>query len=137
MEFSTFTIRLAVLLLPGLLAAVIVERLTVHPKWEQFRFGVYSLILGISTYVIYQFSTSAILRISSCLREVQYEPKVLSFWEGMFNTSRSIDSSEVFVACCISIILGYALARAVQNKWMHRLARSHPETPYRLQSRQL
>jgi hypothetical protein len=40
MEISAFTMRLLILLLPGLIAAVIVERLTLHPKWEQFRFAV-------------------------------------------------------------------------------------------------
>lgn len=123
MQITAFTIRLLILFLPGLIAAVIVERLTVHPKWEQFRFAVYSLMLGCAVYVLYQVGLDAARHLAAAVAGCEYSPRTLAFWAAMFDSNNQIVAGEVLVACCLAAILGLLLTCAVQKKWMHRLAR--------------
>ncbi|MBK7670734.1 MAG: hypothetical protein IPJ24_04955 [bacterium] len=122
MELSSLTIRIAVLLLPGLIAAVLVERLTVHPKWEQFRFGTYALILGCASYV----SLDAVMQVVAFLgRHVfhcQCPVNSSDFLNAMFDSTASPKASAVLGASVVAVLLGLALAKVVQGKWMFRFA---------------
>ena len=54
MELTELTLRLVVLLLPGAIAALIVDKLTPHRPWSSFRFILHAIILGSITYITYQ-----------------------------------------------------------------------------------
>lgn len=123
MDITSFTIRVLIVLMPGLIAAVLVEQLTVHPKWEQFRFAVYSLILGCVTYVLYQIGINIYLWVVAYIGGTKYQLQNLSFWYCMSDTEASIKPAELFIACCISVILGMALVGLVQHKWLHRISK--------------
>ncbi|HZF31336.1 MAG TPA: hypothetical protein VE907_19625 [Gammaproteobacteria bacterium] len=43
-----------VVLFPGILAATVADKLTVHSKWDSFKFALYSFLLGVLTYSVLQ-----------------------------------------------------------------------------------
>jgi hypothetical protein len=123
MELSSVTIRIAVLLLPGLIAAILVERLTVHPKWEQFRFGTYALILGCASYVALDAILQAAEFIGMHLLRCQCDTSPSRFLDAMFDSTVRPKAAMVLGASAMAVVLGLLLARGVQSKWMFRVAR--------------
>lgn len=122
MSDSIFTIRVVVLLLPGLLAAIIVERLTVHPKWEQFRFLLYSGILGCLSYIFLQLGLNGIKLIVAKARNIDFEPTFLGVWSSLFNKEGAIKVNEVALACFVALALGLGITAVVQYKLIYRFA---------------
>lgn len=53
MGISEFTIKLIILFFPGIVAFVIIDKLTQHKKISNFYVVIYSFILGLVSYLIY------------------------------------------------------------------------------------
>ncbi len=51
---SQLAIIVIVVLMPGILAASVADKLTVHSKWDSFKFPIYALIFGALTYSLLQ-----------------------------------------------------------------------------------
>lgn len=52
---NELAIAVGVILFPGLITAVICDKITVHsPRWGSFKYSVYSFIFGVSCYVALQ-----------------------------------------------------------------------------------
>ncbi len=47
MEISELTLKLIIILIPGAIATVIIDKLTIHKEWPPFKFVVNAIILGI------------------------------------------------------------------------------------------
>lgn len=54
MEVSELTLKLILLLIPGAIACIIFEKLTIHRKWTPFQFVANAIIFGGSSYLIAQ-----------------------------------------------------------------------------------
>jgi hypothetical protein len=122
METSELTIRLIVLLIPGLIAALMIETLTVHTKWSQFRFVLYSILLGYASYFSYQ--AFEIVRGVVCWAWTHtFSYNQLSFWGSLFSPKVPISLREVFVTCVFSILLGMVMSGIIQYKVVNRIAR--------------
>jgi len=117
MDISELTIRLIVLLLPGMIASLIIEKLTVHSKWEPFKFVIYSVILGMLSYSLYQCSLYIIETYNYFLKR-GYNPTIISFWSSLFNSQEPISVSEVFVACIHSVFVGLIMSKIVHYKYL-------------------
>lgn len=114
---SELTVQLILLLLPGALSALVVERLTVHPTWSQFRFVLYSILLGAASYA----TLDLVLRVTGwSLAPVSGR---LSVWGALATDGQTIPSEELLLACVVGLLLGLLLTRSVQNKWLHRLGK--------------
>ncbi len=53
-RMSQLVIVVIVVLLPGILATSIADKLTVHSAWDSFKFPLYALLLGVLTYSLLQ-----------------------------------------------------------------------------------
>ena len=51
---NQLVVSLVVILMPGIIAAIISDKLTSHSKWDSFKFALYSLVLGVLTYAMLQ-----------------------------------------------------------------------------------
>ncbi|RZK26353.1 MAG: hypothetical protein EOO43_03075 [Flavobacterium sp.] len=66
MQVSEFTLKLILLLIPGAIASIIFEKLTIHKKWSPFQFIANSIMFGGACYLTSQlvlsvaFSTNAL-----------------------------------------------------------------------------
>ncbi len=122
MEISELTIRIIILLLPGLIGALIIEKLTVHKEISNFRFVVHSIILGCSSYLTLQFILN-IFALFRLLFKDNFEPKTIMFWNSLFNAKTPISISEVAYSCLSGILLAFFISAAVQNKWLNIIAK--------------
>lgn len=110
MEISDFTIRIIILLIPGIIATVILENLTIHKRYTPFHYGLYSLLLGFCSYLVLKvvyffFGTS------------------LVFWEALLNEEIAINPKEILLACVCSVFVGLAISAMVYWKVLIRIAK--------------
>ena len=122
MAITELTIRLIILLIPGIIATLRVERLTVHARWSHFRFVIYSILLGGTSYlaiqIIYYFCG-----LFNYLRDGFYVPIRLKFWESLFDACIPISIEEVILTCIFSIIFGFIITKFNQTKCLQFIAR--------------
>ena len=121
MDISQLAVRLIILLLPGVISALLVEVLTVHKKWSQFRFGLYSVVLGLIAYAVLQTLAAA---FNGALHEFNitcFNPVNLTFWDSLFDDTKPVKSGEVLIAVVLSIPIGYFASFTITKKWINRL----------------
>lgn len=111
MQTSELTIRIILLILPGAIAALIIEKLTVHKPWDTFRFIFYSTLMGFVTYLTYQ--AYYFLVVSS---------DILSFWKAITDNKVSISIREILYASLIAIPIGFIGSVVIQYKVINKIA---------------
>lgn len=114
MEISELTLKLVLLLIPGAIASLIVEQLTIHKDWNSFRFIMSSIVLGCLSYLLLQ-----LIYWFPC---IEIEDKTLQFWITLAD-SDSIPYTEILYASCASIIIGLVITLSIQQKWIFKIAR--------------
>ena len=112
MQPSELTIRIILLILPGAIAALIIEKLTVHKPWDAFRFIFYSTLMGFVTYLTYQAYYFLVVNSDT-----------LSFWKAIIDNRASISIREILWASLIAIPIGFIVSAAIQYKVINRIAK--------------
>lgn len=51
---NQLVVTIIIILLPGIIATVICDKIVVHSKWTTFKFSLYSFVLGFVTYALLQ-----------------------------------------------------------------------------------
>lgn len=115
MDISQLAVRLVIVMLPGIIAALIIERLTVHKPWDSFRFVLYSFLLGTLSYLALQ----CVFSIVSCLFSIGIK---VSFWDAIDGGAPLLNFREIFSAVVVSIFLGSIISTIITWKWFHRIA---------------
>lgn len=121
MELSVFTIKIVVLLLPGIFSTFIIENLTNRKKFDIRTFIVSVIMLGFISYFI--------LLVCHVLKDVilvgikNYSFKNISFFESLVSTKKSIRMDEVLYATIISIITGIIIAKNLNNGLIFKIFR--------------
>lgn len=118
MEISSLTVKLIVLLLPGILAALLVEKITVHKPWGQFRFLLYAIVLGAISYAI----LSIFIDIYNLFVATKHQI-TLTFWQSLFLPAQAVKPLEVIFAVIIGILIAILASLAITKNWVIRLAR--------------
>ena len=118
MEISDLTIKLIILLIPGILSALIIEQITVHQKWTQFKFILYSILLGFASYFMYdQF-----LKLSPFIEYLLNSNTnfvSIRFWDSLFDAKIPVSLKEVFIACLYSVFIGLIISACIHYKLGH------------------
>jgi len=112
---------LVVVLLPGILAAVICDRITVHSKWGSFKFGLYSVVLGIGSYAALQSIYYSIDLFDRLFFNTQ-SWTVLHVWSSALSSTPSIPPFEVLFSALISVPLAFFASYVINYKWINKLA---------------
>ncbi len=119
MDLTSFTVKLALLLLPGIFGALLYDKLTIHRPWKQFRYALYILIISISAYVLLDvlYSLINLFRCKNFLK--------LHFWDDLFQPTSSGHLIEVFWAVIVSfqlsIVLTYLRTHGLIYKFFQRI----------------
>ena len=121
MEISDLTIKLIILLIPGILSALIIEQITVHQKWTQFKFILYSILLGFASYFMYDQFLKLSLFIEYLLNSNTNFVSI-RFWDSLFDAKIPVSLKEVFIACLYSVFIGLIISACIHYKLLHRLA---------------
>lgn len=117
MNISDLTLRLIFLLIPGAIAALIVEKLTFHRNWSMFSFILYSFLLGIGAYFSHQLVLVVCGYIAGC------SSKSLVFWDALFNISTKISLKEIALTCLLAVVVGYLVSAVMNHKLLFKSAK--------------
>lgn len=121
MEFSDFTIRLILILIPGAIATLIVEAITIHKKWAPIRFFVSASILGVLSFAFLQILYWA----SQLLTDINFsceDFKSLQTWSAILQKNSEINPSEIVFCIPVSVIVGFFISYLIQHKILYRVA---------------
>lgn len=117
---SQLLVTLVVILFPGILSAIIYDKITTHSKWDSFKFSLYSLVLGIFSYSFLQ----AIYLVSDIVKSLDL-PETwtwLSIWQHALEPNGSINASEIFGAAIVSLPVALASSYIINHKLFNKLA---------------
>lgn len=122
MPVSDLAIRIITLLLPGIIATIIIDTLTVHEKGTSFKFIISAIILGPLSYLLLQIELFCLYGI---VWIINHNTKLIhiQFWDSLFNPKWPISAIEVIFACVASVFLALILSKAIQEKWIFKIAR--------------
>lgn len=112
MSLSEFTLSIILTFLPGLIAFIIVEQLTVHNEVKPYRFVIYSLLLGFACYLLYYPLTL-----------IPFLGLKFHFIQSLSNTKISLDFKEILVTTLLSIPLGLLVSFLINHKVLHKLGK--------------
>lgn len=111
MEISEFTLKLIIVIVPGAIASIIYEKLTIHKKWTPFQFTLNSILMGGISYMFADFFCEIIFDDSS----------FDSFWDNL--PLKEIPFLAVVKASFASIFIGFTGAWMDKVKLINKVAR--------------
>lgn len=110
MTLSALALKLILILIPGGLATLILEKLTTYLKWEPFKFIINSILLGGLSYLL-----------SDLIFYILYADNIQKFW--LTFTSNDIPFWEIIRATGVSVFVGFGASWVVNKKLISRSAR--------------
>jgi len=111
MEISELTLKLIILLIPGAIACVIYEKITIHKKWNAFPFVANSILFGASSYIIAQLIFNLIGNDST----------FDNFWSNL--PTKEIPYKAVNKSSIIAVILSLICAALDYHKVLNNFAK--------------
>lgn len=111
MSLSEFTLRIILIFLPGLIALIIVEQLTVHKEVKPYRFFLNSLILGFLCYLLYY-----------PISLIPFFYLKFNFFQSLLDNKLPLYFWEIFIATLLSVPLGFIVSLLINSKVLHKTA---------------
>jgi len=110
-QVSELTLKLIIILLPGAIAFLIYQKLTIsYKRKDSFAFVMNSIVFGSITYLVCE------LILGRIFGYIGFQ----DFWLNL--KSKDIPFTVVVIASGFSILIGYVGASIDNNKWINRLA---------------
>lgn len=117
---NQLAVVLVVVLFPGIIAATIANKLTVHSRWDSFKFALYAFVLGVLTYASLQLGVyAADLFNSWCSGTRSW--RHLAIWMVAQDGSTAIPPWEIATAVFLSVPLAFVVSAGVQYKVLTRV----------------
>ena len=119
---NELVVTLVLILLPGIIAAVVADKITVHSKWGSFKFGLYALLLGVGCYVALQaaYWIWCFLIEAACGSCAEYEQ--IQIWRAALDDGVSIRGWEVVLATLLALPVAFLASWVINYKLLNRLA---------------
>lgn len=111
---NEFTVRLALLFLPGIICALVVEKLVPTSAWSTARLALYALVLGLACYLTYALLDAAVTRTW---------PPMVGLLKSLAD-NRALDFTEIFLATAAAPFVGLAVSLALNGHWLNRFAKT-------------
>ena len=124
MEVTALSIKIILLLVPGAIASLINDKLSLRPRaFSPFNFVVYSILFGLLAYAIFQLSSNLIYGIINkfSVTKVEYY-QVTALQLDSLENMRKISGVEILIATFIAIILAFIVTGIGHNKLIYRFA---------------
>lgn len=119
---NELVVTLVLILLPGIIAAVIADKITVHSRWGSFKFGLYAFLLGVGCYATLQLAFWAWCFMSHVLCSNCSEYGQLRIWSVALDDGVSIHGREVVLATILALPVAFLASWIVNFKLLNRLA---------------
>ncbi|MDP9504562.1 hypothetical protein [Pseudomonas protegens] len=113
-------VTLIVILLPGIIAAIVFDKITSHTKWGSFKFVLYALVLGVVCYSCLQ----VLCWLGDILKAITgpLEWSTLAIWNSALSAAVSLKASEIFGAVLFSGPVAFLASYLVSHKTFNKLA---------------
>jgi hypothetical protein len=122
MQISDLTIRLIILIIPGIVVTLIVDTLTTHREWSPFRFSIYSIVLGVASYLFDQLFLYLWRLLTLLFISFPITPS-LTFWSSLFDNKIPISINEVILTCLFSsLFLGFLITFIINHQFLYKIA---------------
>lgn len=122
-NMSQLVVTLIVIMLPGIIAAIISDKITFHSKWDSFKFGLYSLVLGVLSYAGLQGFYLIVDVFQAKGFPAQWS--WLGIWQAALKAESGVNSVEVFWATAfafpVALISSFCINHKIFNKAASRL----------------
>lgn len=109
------TIGVIFIFLPGILALMVSEKLTSHPKREGYELLAFTFVLGCLSHLLYFIFYASLKRFDVLLPEDKW-------LDLMSTTSTAAQPSVVLYTTTLGVVLGFILSYARNYSWLHRFA---------------
>lgn len=121
---NSLAVAIAIILLPGLVASVICDKITVHsPRWDAFKYSIYSFLFGVLSYGLLQFVEYAYQQIMGLLSQTyEAQASTLGVWSIIQNDKAPIALSEVGWATVLAPVVALLASLLVNYKVINRIA---------------
>lgn len=122
---NELAIAVGVVLFPGLVAAVICDKITVHsPRWDWFKYSIYSFVFGMSCYLLLQALIYFWNGTVGCALQRPVTSPTLVVWALATTQRRAVAASEVLWATALSPLVAALAALAVNRKLINKTAQA-------------
>lgn len=111
MEISELTLKLILLLIPGSIACILYERLTIHKSWNSFKFITNAILFGGISYLIAQ------MIFNICGDDQSFK----LFWDNL--PSKEIPYNVIIKASVVSIFVGLIATGIDQYKIINTIGK--------------
>lgn len=112
---NQLVVTLIVILLPGIIANVICDKIVVHSKWTAFKFSLYALVLGVFSYALLQTIFYAIdICCAGTTKGIEWTH--LKVWDVSTNGKTKIPALEVVFASILSLPVSFFAALLINRK---------------------
>lgn len=117
-------IAVAIIMLPGIISSVICDKIIIHhPKWDYFKFSLYSFVLGIATYILLQiilFVFDIFFSTLFSLENISWSRLIV--WNFIFDCNSKLSLFEVFQATSLSMPVAFFASWCVHFKFFTKAA---------------
>lgn len=118
---TQLVVSIVVILLPGIVATIISDKLTSHSKWDSFKFGLYALVLGVFSYGILQFLVY-IYNVLQSLTINGLNWQHLNIWNSALSGGQNISAWEVCSAFLLSVPVAFIASWIINHKVFNKIA---------------
>ena len=118
---TQLVVSIVVILLPGIIATIISDKLTSHSKWDAFKFGLYALVLGVFSYGILQFLVY-VYNVFKSLTISGFVWQHLNIWNSALNGGKDIHAWEVCSAFLLSVPVAFIASWMINYKVFNKIA---------------
>lgn len=123
---NQLVIAVAIIMLPGIISSVICDKIVVHnPRWNYFKFSLYSFILGVASYMLLQFLIFVFDVIFSKYFFVERMIwSRLIVWDFITDSNSKLSLFEVFQATTLSMPVAFFASWCVNFKIFTKIAKN-------------
>jgi hypothetical protein len=118
MALTELTIKIIIIVSPGIITSLIIQYLTISKKQSDFKFAIVSIVFGLVNYLVLQFLywTQQLI----CVHQEE-SFRLLRTLEELSAVSNKIYWGEVIIAIILSIVLGFVYSYMDHHKVINKL----------------
>lgn len=120
---NQLVVTLIVILMPGIIATVISDKITIHSKWTSFKFSLYALVLGVFSYIVLQFIYYGI-DVFSAEKIAGLHWSHLQIWKAFYGENPAVPAAEVAFAMLLSFPVAFIASYSINHKIFNKIAQA-------------
>jgi hypothetical protein len=118
---NDFLVIITLLFIPGILGAIICDKITFHRKWSSFKFSIHAFILGVFSYFFVQLFITA-LDVINYFQSGTISWRKLDTWNAIIFDQKLLSFSEIVSATFAAIPVAMFVSWMINLRMLNKLA---------------